>query len=322
MAIDSDTSAEERGRLIQQFKRGEIDVLCNVDIFSEGFDCPDIEFIQLARPTKSLSLYLQQVGRGLRVSEGKEKTIFLDNVGLYNRFGVPARKRHWGDYFEGVDGVVERNIERNKVEASNRDSHQAKDLSEGNDKVFLIHSTFDFDIDYAYERAKIINSWFEAYERLYACCEAAKFSYVDNIQKEKECVCEIVSNQHINDINPAYMELSQILGDVLDECIQYVGFNTSLGIKINNVLIDDYPWETLVAEAYELYRKFVYKQQCNLLKKHRIGKREICELYPKYKKAEKLFENDDYDKKRYFARLLNSQNSEEYIIRKEVEEKK
>ncbi len=102
--IDGTTPAEERKELIEQFKRGEIQVIVNVNIFSEGFDCPDIEFIQLARPTKSLSLYLQQVGRGLRISENKTISIILDNVGLYNRFGTPMSNRHWRYHFEGHDG--------------------------------------------------------------------------------------------------------------------------------------------------------------------------------------------------------------------------
>lgn len=52
-------------------------VLVNVDIFSEGFDCPEVEFIQLARPTLSLSKFLQQLGRGMRISKGKEKVTIL-----------------------------------------------------------------------------------------------------------------------------------------------------------------------------------------------------------------------------------------------------
>ena len=58
-----------------------IQVLVNVDLFGEGFDCPDVEFIQLARPTLSLAKYLQMVGRGLRVAKNKECCIILDNVG-------------------------------------------------------------------------------------------------------------------------------------------------------------------------------------------------------------------------------------------------
>ena len=101
VAIDCETPKEERQNLIQQFKEGKISVLVNVNIFTEGFDCPDISFIQLARPTRSLALFLQQVGRGLRVANNKEKTIILDNVGLYNYFGLPDANRNWLDSFIG-----------------------------------------------------------------------------------------------------------------------------------------------------------------------------------------------------------------------------
>ena len=71
VAIDSKTPAAERQADIEAFKKGDIQVLVNVDIFSEGFDCPDVEFVQLARPTLSLAKYLQMVGRGLRVAKGR-----------------------------------------------------------------------------------------------------------------------------------------------------------------------------------------------------------------------------------------------------------
>ena len=78
-----------------------IQVLVNVDIFSEGFDCPDVEFVQLARPTLSLAKYLQMVGRGLRVAKGKKNCIIIDNVGLYRVFGLPSQVWNWNAMFEG-----------------------------------------------------------------------------------------------------------------------------------------------------------------------------------------------------------------------------
>ena len=101
--IDSKTPKTEREQIVQDFKDGKIQVLVNVDIFSEGFDCPDVEFIQMARPTWSLSKYMQQVGRGLRTSLGKDKTIILDNAGMYARFGLPSDTRLWNATFAGVD---------------------------------------------------------------------------------------------------------------------------------------------------------------------------------------------------------------------------
>lgn len=100
-AIDSKTHANKRKDIIDSFKRGEIKVLCNVDIFGEGFDCPDVDFILLARPTKSLSLYLQQVGRGLRKADNKERVQIIDCVGSYTRFGLPTKERNWQKHFDG-----------------------------------------------------------------------------------------------------------------------------------------------------------------------------------------------------------------------------
>ena len=101
IAIDSKTPATERQQNIEAFKKGDIQVLVNVDIFSEGFDCPDVEFVQLARPTLSLAKYLQMVGRGLRVAKGKKNCVIIDNVGLYRVFGLPSQLWNWNAMFEG-----------------------------------------------------------------------------------------------------------------------------------------------------------------------------------------------------------------------------
>lgn len=101
VAIDSKTPVAERQADIEAFKKGEIQVLVNVDIFSEGFDCPDVEFVQLARPTLSLAKYLQMVGRGLRVAKGKKNCVIIDNVGLYGVFGLPSQVWNWKATFEG-----------------------------------------------------------------------------------------------------------------------------------------------------------------------------------------------------------------------------
>ena len=101
VAIDSKTPAAQRQADIEAFKKGDIQVLVNVDIFSEGFDCPDVEFVQLARPTLSLAKYLQMVGRGLRVAKGKKNCVIIDNVGLYRVFGLPSQVWNWNAMFEG-----------------------------------------------------------------------------------------------------------------------------------------------------------------------------------------------------------------------------
>lgn len=101
VAIDSKTPTKQRKQFVEDFRQGKIQVLVNVDVFSEGFDCPDVEFVQMARPTLSLAKYLQQVGRGLRKTEGKESCMLIDNVGLYRLFGLPTAEHDWQAMFEG-----------------------------------------------------------------------------------------------------------------------------------------------------------------------------------------------------------------------------
>ena len=112
VAISSKTPAKERAEVIRTFKdENRIQILVSVDLFSEGFDCPDVEFIQMARPTLSLAKYLQMVGRGLRPCKGKQCCTIIDNVGLYRTFGLPSVDRDWGAYFVGNEELGIRNEE-------------------------------------------------------------------------------------------------------------------------------------------------------------------------------------------------------------------
>jgi DNA repair protein RadD len=92
--VDGSTPAEERDRIMAGLGAG-IDVVCSVDLISEGFDCPNVGCVILLRPTKSLTIYLQQVGRALRVGEGKDKAVVLDHAGNSLRHGLPDSQRAW-----------------------------------------------------------------------------------------------------------------------------------------------------------------------------------------------------------------------------------
>lgn len=93
--VDGETPASERDYAIQRFERGDVKILSNVDLFGEGFDLPAIECGILLRPTQSLGLYLQQVGRTLRTFPGKERAIILDHAGNVERHGLPDEVREW-----------------------------------------------------------------------------------------------------------------------------------------------------------------------------------------------------------------------------------
>ena len=115
VAISSKMPAKERAEVIRTFKdENRIQILVSVDLFSEGFDCPDVEFIQMARPTLSLAKYLQMVGRGLRPCKGKQCCTIIDNVGLYRTFGLPSVDRDWGYYFLGKDLDLGPDFDRNE----------------------------------------------------------------------------------------------------------------------------------------------------------------------------------------------------------------
>jgi len=94
-SLDGTLSPDERAARIKRFTDGVTLVLTSCDVISEGFDLPAIEAAILLRPTKSLSLYLQQVGRALRPFPGKKDAVILDHVGALSRHGLPDSDREW-----------------------------------------------------------------------------------------------------------------------------------------------------------------------------------------------------------------------------------
>ena len=92
--IDGSTPKQERDKITADFRNGEITVLCNVDLISEGFDVPDCECAILLRPTHSLTLYIQQSMRCMRYKPGK-RAVIIDHVGNYARHGMPDDDREW-----------------------------------------------------------------------------------------------------------------------------------------------------------------------------------------------------------------------------------
>lgn len=94
-SIDGSLSPEERANRIDALRRGHIKVLTSCDLISEGFDLPGIGCAVLLRPTKSLALYLQQVGRALRTAAGKSRAVIIDHVGNAVRHGLPQEVREW-----------------------------------------------------------------------------------------------------------------------------------------------------------------------------------------------------------------------------------
>jgi superfamily II DNA or RNA helicase len=95
--LDGTTPQGKREATVAAFRRGEILVLSNVDLFGEGFDVPDCEAVQLLRPTKSLTLHVQQSMRSMRYNpqDPDKVAIILDHVGNFTRHGLPDDEREW-----------------------------------------------------------------------------------------------------------------------------------------------------------------------------------------------------------------------------------
>lgn len=100
--IDGTTESEERDAILARLNRGEIQVATNYGVLSEGWDCPRVKCVVIARPTKSLSLYLQMAGRGLRPWQDVS-AILLDHAGVVHEHGFPSDDREWS-----LDGRVKR----------------------------------------------------------------------------------------------------------------------------------------------------------------------------------------------------------------------
>jgi superfamily II DNA or RNA helicase len=95
--LDGATPKYERQRVVEEFRKGKIKLLSNVDLFGEGFDVPDCEAVVLLRPTKSLTLHVQQSMRSMRYDPNNpdKVAIILDHVGNYTRHGLPDDEREW-----------------------------------------------------------------------------------------------------------------------------------------------------------------------------------------------------------------------------------
>ena len=105
--VDGKTDSVERERIINDFMIGKIQVLTSVDLLTTGFDCPGIEVVTFLRPTKSTSLALQMMGRGLRIYPGKNEVVFLDHVNIFRLHGLPDEERSWS--LDGVKSKIKKN---------------------------------------------------------------------------------------------------------------------------------------------------------------------------------------------------------------------
>ena len=95
--VDGETPKTVRADLVDKFRRGKINVLCNAELFGEGFDVPNCQAVILARPTQSLTLFIQQALRPLRPdpNDPNKVAIIIDHVQNYKHHGLPNDNHNW-----------------------------------------------------------------------------------------------------------------------------------------------------------------------------------------------------------------------------------
>ena len=102
MAVSGKTPKEERETAMRAFRNGDLKIMVNCELFTEGIDLPNVDVCIMLRPTQSLSLYLQFAMRALNPREGKT-AIIIDHVGNVERFGLPNQDREWS-----LQGIVKK----------------------------------------------------------------------------------------------------------------------------------------------------------------------------------------------------------------------
>lgn len=162
VAYHLDHESPDRAEVLERFDAGEFPVLCNVDLFGEGTDIPRVKCIVLARPTHSLSKYLQQVGRGRRpwpTRENTEKCLVLDHSGLLGPHGHPDDDRDWTIGGAAVDRTE-------NVVCTKCHTPRKRGTSCPNECVFEARADGTFDVEwmphgYEYDAEKLRAGWEE-----------------------------------------------------------------------------------------------------------------------------------------------------------------
>jgi superfamily II DNA or RNA helicase len=132
--VSAETPQAERDAIIKRFRNGTTQVLTNAVLASIGFDVPDVSCVVIARPTKSVGLYLQMLGRGLRPSRGKADCLVLDHAGVVVRHGFATDERFWtlhGQYAQDLTKVQRAKAEREKKEEKDLECPQCQYMWRG-----------------------------------------------------------------------------------------------------------------------------------------------------------------------------------------------
>ncbi len=151
--LDGTTPDQERRDVLEQFRQGKILVLSNCQLFDEGLDIPALEVVQIAKPTKSLTKWLQMVGRVLRPLDGKDFAVILDHTKNWAIHGLPTRERVWS-----LDGVEDTKKTKTKRSSNGVVTEEEMTIAETDTKLTQIEETMESSSPAAHsEQRKTLN---------------------------------------------------------------------------------------------------------------------------------------------------------------------
>jgi superfamily II DNA or RNA helicase len=289
--IDADTKKEDRDKIVEEFKAGIYKVLCNVNIFTEGFDCPDIEVVMLARPTKSFSLYLQQVGRVMRPFPGKEHGLILDNASLWSEHGLVTKDMNW----TLEDGVIIEEIEKEKLiknEYNEIVESNIPDEIKGLDAVELAFTELS---DENIPKENLEFSYEELVYLFYRLISHGK-NYIDLLTENK---------RHFIMLDQKYNYSNQI-------------FNLN-GIDLSKILYAIGIIKDINQKKLNINKIYNYVNEIKIIDKRDFNEDRLLSSYYQYLKNEALNENNNIDKHELISKFFRNESIYKDVRKQNIE---
>lgn len=204
-SASAETKKKERERIVREFKEGKIEVLFNCNLFAVGFDHPELDAIVSSRPTASLAVYYQQVGRGCRIADGKQNCKIIDLAGNSFRFGKVEGLTFenfighgWG-MFAG-DRLISSVILSDGFDITKQDikAKAVNNIVQDNPSISKGNLMFTFGKYKGYSIAEVYN---KDSRYLYWMASSKFETYSATASKAKKDVCEYLKN--VNLVNNA-----------------------------------------------------------------------------------------------------------------------
>ena len=171
--LDGATPVKERQEALRKFSTGEIKVISNCALFDEGLDIPALELVQIARPTQSLSRWLQMVGRALRTAPNKEYAIILDHTNNWSLHGLPTRPRAWS--LKGVNSLkIPLEVDEDGLVRESEFDWESLEIRENETELEQIEKSLPAEWNEIFEDL-VMELEYNAYDRGWLYCQLLDF---------------------------------------------------------------------------------------------------------------------------------------------------